>query len=154
MAQAVSHRGCSRRSRTVPVTFVVDRAALRQASCLAVLPSTFVSRVSTLPPVFHTHPNMRVSISRRTSGRNLGTIPKATLFRNCRSCGWQTAFILPFTNGQVLLSYRFVSNCFVHSSYLLYLKVLPDLTFWGSCLVKPLSPRWIWIGTRGCPHGI
>ena len=119
--------------RTVPVTFVVDRAALRQAFCLAVLPSTFVSRVSTLPPVFHTHPNMRVSISRRTSGRNLGTIPKATLFRNCRSCGWQTAFILPFTNGQVLLSYRFVSNCFVHSSYLLYLKVLPDLTFWGSC---------------------
>ena len=61
--------------RSVYVTFVVDKVALRQVS-LTVL---HFSLVQVIPPLLHTDLYLHAAVNGRTNGRNTGTLKKSTV---------------------------------------------------------------------------
>jgi hypothetical protein len=84
MIQGVSSGLSQRRPRldlrSVRVRIVVDKVAMGR-DFLRALP---LSRVSIIPPMLHTHLQLHVALTRRTSGKILKTFRKAMLFRKKR----------------------------------------------------------------------
>lgn len=72
---------------SIYVSFMVNRVPMRQVF----LPVFLSHRVNTIPPTLHTHPHVRVSLTRKTKGRSLGTSQKATVVRKSGSTGWKGA---------------------------------------------------------------
>jgi hypothetical protein len=69
--------------RSVHVRFVMDKMAVGQVSVQVLC----FSLVSIIPPMFHTHLQLKVALTRRTNGRSLGTFHKVMLFRKPESTG-------------------------------------------------------------------
>jgi hypothetical protein len=98
--------------------------------------------VSTIPPLSHTHADLRVAITRRTRGRSLVTFRKAMLFRNCSSFGWQIAFTFFYEPSNfIVMPVRLklsLSRLWPSASAL----ILISLYVVGQVLAVLLSPQW------------
>jgi len=87
MTQGVSSGLSQRRPwfdpRSVHVRIVVDKVALGQGFLRAL----WLSRVSIIPPMLHTHIHLHAALARRISARSLKTSRKAMLFQKSGSTG-------------------------------------------------------------------
>jgi hypothetical protein len=83
-----------------PCEFLVGKVALWQVS----LPVLRFSLVIIIPPTFHTHLYLNITIIRRTSGRSLGTLRKRCLLCYQGACGLKSPLFFSDFKGLVVLA--------------------------------------------------
>jgi len=77
MAQGVSHCSVTTEARVRSQIIPCEICGVQSGTGISFSPSTSVSPVSIIPPMFHTYLHLHVALTRRTNRRSLETFQKA-----------------------------------------------------------------------------